>query len=384
MKITEIIAHPLQADHHIVTWTAHEVFARAQMTLVEIRTDEGVVGYGEIASGPQKLVCEMLAKISSVIIGMDPRGHAEIWQRLLSTTGPRPGGLGDWDGLPAPLPRHLRPQIMAAIAGIDIALWDIKGKSANLPVFRLLGGTQTKVFTYAVGGMYNPDDPMPKLGCVDELAGFVANGYRAVKLKSGALSLKDEATRVRAVREAIGPDVLLMLDVNAAFDVEGAIQFAEAVAPYDIFWLEEPLQWYLQPADFVRLAAYCPIPLAHGERELTRHTARDFIDSGALRYFQFDSVRFGGFTEGLRIAEYAEQKGVRIQPHSWPHLHAHIVSTFFDASFGAECVGDPRMHPIHHRIFSGGAQYKDGHLHLSEAPGFGMEIDWKAVEALRA
>jgi L-alanine-DL-glutamate epimerase-like enolase superfamily enzyme len=80
---------------------------------------------------------------------VDPLGHAEVWQKLFSLTSPRPGGLGGWDGLPAPLPRNQRPQIMGAIGGIDIALWDIKGKAAGLPVFRLLGGTRTEVFTYA-------------------------------------------------------------------------------------------------------------------------------------------------------------------------------------------------------------------------------------------
>jgi D-galactarolactone cycloisomerase len=300
---------------------------------------------------------------------------------MLSITTPRPGGLGDWDGLPRPLPRHLRYQFMAAMAGIDIALWDIKGKSAGLPVFRLLGGTRTEVPTYAVGGMYRPDESM--FSCVDELAGYVELGFRAVKLKSGAYALKDEVARVRAVREAIGPDILLMLDVNAAYDVEGAIAYAEAVAPYDIFWFEEPLHWYLQPADFVRLARYSSIPLSHGEREWHRFTTRDFIDSGALRFVQFDSTRFGGFTEGLRVAAYAEQKGVLIQPHSWPHLHAHLVSAFGDACFGAECVGDPRMHPIHHHIMTGGAAYRNGTVHLTEAPGFGLEIDWKAVKELK-
>lgn len=381
MKITDIIVHNLATDHHEVTWTAHEIFDRAYLTLVEIRTDEGIVGIGEIASGPQKVVSEVLEKIAPTIIGMDPRGHAEIWKRLMSTSGPRQGGLGDWDGLPTPFPRHLRPQLLAAIAGIDIALWDIKGKSANLPVFRLLGGTKTDVFTYAVGGMYRENGKM--LACADELAGYVENGFRAVKLKSGALSLADEVARVKAVREAIGPDILLMLDVNAAYDVAGGIEYANAVAPHDIFWLEEPLQWHFQPSDFVRLANECPIPLAHGERELTRHTARDYIDCGAIKFIQFDSVRYGGFTEGVRIAEYAEQKSVSIQPHSWPHLHAHIVSAFGDAAFGSECVGDPTMHPIHHRIFSGGAYHKNGRVHLTEAPGFGMEIDWKQVDALR-
>ena len=379
MKITDIIVHPLAADHEHAAWTAHEPFVRSTLNLVEVRTDEGIVGIGEAASGPQPAVCEMLAMIAPHVLGMDPCGHAEIWQRMLSITTPRQGGLGDWDGLPPPLPRHLRWPFMSAMAGIDIALWDIKGKAVGLPVFRLLGGTRNAVFTYAVGGMYRKGGSM--FTCVDELAGFVQQGFHAVKLKSGALSLNDEVARVRAVREAIGPATQLMLDVNAAYDVPSAIEYAGAMAPFDITWLEEPLHWYLQPADFVRLANACPIPLSHGEREWHRFTVRDFIDSGALRYIQFDSARFGGITEGVRVAAYAEQKGVSIQPHSWPHLHAHIVSAFGDAAFGAEYVA-PSGHPIHHRIFSGGAHYRDGQLHLTEAPGFGLEVDWKAVQAL--
>jgi L-alanine-DL-glutamate epimerase-like enolase superfamily enzyme len=198
------------------------------------------------------------------------------------------------------------------------------------------------------------------------------------------LSLPDEVTRIRAVREAIGPDVLFLLDMNAPYDVAGCIRFAEAVAPYDIFWLEEPLHWYLQPADYVRLAAASPIPLAHGEREWHRYTVRDFIDSGAIRYIQFDSTRHAGFTESLRIAHYAELKGVSIAPHSASHLHSHLVSAFGDAAFGAESMGNPGRHPIHDAVFRGGAHAKNGMVHLTEAPGFGLEVDWKSVEEYRA
>jgi D-galactarolactone cycloisomerase len=380
MKITDVLVHPLAADHDDVSWTAHEPFGRSILTLVEVRTDTGIVGIGEVASGPQPQVVEMLQLMAPVVRGMDPCGHAEIWQRLISITVPRQGGLGNWDGLPPPLPRHLRGFFMAAMAGIDIALWDIKGKAVGLPEFRLLGGTRTSVHTYAVGGMYRPHRPL--LAVADELAAFVRDGYRAVKLKSGALSLSDEVARIRAVRDAIGPGIELMLDCNAGYDVTSGIEYANAVAPYDITWFEEPLHWYLQPADYVRLAQGSPIPLAHGEREWHRFTARDFIDCGAIRYLQFDSVRYGGFTEGLRVGLYAEQKGVLVQPHSWPHVHAHLVSALGDACYGAECVGDPHMHPVHHRIFHGGAFYQDGRVHLTEAPGFGMEVDWQQVKAL--
>ena len=382
MKITEIIAHPLSVALAQPRWTAHEKMDKAQMVLVEVRTDEGLIGIGEISGGPQNVIRDLVTMFSDVVKGMDPLGHTGIWQKLFSLTSPRPGGIGGWDGVPAPLPRNQRTQIMAAIGGIDIALWDLKGKAAGQPVFRLLGGTRTEVFTYSTGGYYREDAPLG--GEAEEYAGFVAQGYRAVKLKTGALSLKDEVTRIRAVREAIGPDVLFMLDMNAPYDVAGCIAFANAVAPYDIFWLEEPLHWYLQPPDYQRLAAASPIPLAHGEREWHRYTIRDFLDSGSIRYVQFDSTRHAGFTESLRIAHYAEQKGVIIAPHSAAHLHAHLVSAFGDAAFAAESHGDPTRHPLHHAIFHGGAEPRNGMVHLSEAPGFGLEVDWKAVEKFRA
>jgi D-galactarolactone cycloisomerase len=382
MKIIDVLAYPMAVDCEQASWTAHESMARSQLILIEVRTDAGIRGYGEIAGGPQKTICDLVQTFAEVVKGMDPIGHTGVWQKLFSLTSPRPGGIGGWDGLPAPLPRNQRPQIMAAIGGIDIALWDIKGKAVGQPVFRLLGGTRTEVFTYATGGFYV--EGMPLSAYADELAGYVANGFRAVKLKTGALSLQDEVIRIRGVREAIGPDVLFMLDMNAPYDVAGCIRFAEAVAPYNIFWLEEPLHWYLQPADFVRLAAASPIPLAHGEREWHRYTVRDFIDSGALGFVQFDSTRHAGFTESLRIAHYAEQKGVSIAPHSAAHLHAHLVSAFGDAAFAAESHPNLGRHPIHHAIYQGGAHAKDGMVHLTEAPGFGLEIDWAYVEKYRS
>ncbi len=382
MKITDVLAYPLAVDYDQVSWTAHEHMDRAQLILIEVRTDQGISGFGEVAGGPQKLICDLVKTFSEVVQGMDPMGHVEVWQKLFSLTSPRPGGIGGWDGLPAPLPRSQRPQIMAAIGGIAIALWDIKGKAVGLPVFRLLGGTRTEVFTYATGGFYIEGAPLNHYA--DELAKYVADGYRAVKLKTGALSLQDEVARIRGVREAIGPDVLFMLDMNAPYDVAGCIRFAEAVAPYDIFWLEEPLHWYLQPADFVCLAAASPIPLAHGERELHRYSVRDFIDSGAIRFVQFDSTRHAGFTESLRIAHHAEQKGVSIAPHSAGHIHSHLVSAFGDAAFAAESIGNPGRHPIHDGIYRGGAEVRNGMVHLTEAPGFGLEIDWQYVEKYRS
>jgi len=152
-----------------------------------------------------------------------------------------------------------------------------------------------------------------------------------------------------------------------------------------VFWLEEPLHWYLQPADFVRLAQATPIPLAHGERELTRFTTRDFIASGAIRYVQFDATRYAGFTEALRVAHLADQHGVRISPHHAPELHAHLVAAFPRAGFAVESHGAPELRdPIWIGLFKERAQVKESYVHMNDKPGFGIEIDWEFARKHRA
>jgi D-galactarolactone cycloisomerase len=263
---------------------------------------------------------------------------------------------------------------MAAIAGIDIALWDIKGKAAGLPVYKLLGGARQSFFTYATGGYYR--DGATHEAYAAELASFVDAGYRAVKLKCCGGEMADEVERIRTVRDAIGKDTLLMLDMNAPYTLDDCIRFARAVEPYDIYWLEEPLHWYLQPADFVKLAAATRIPLAHGERELTRFTMRDFIASGALRFAQFDATRYAGFTEGLRVAYLAEQHGVRIAPHLAPEIHTHLCLAFPSASFAVETIGNKLRDVLGKGIYARGPEVRGGEVHITDAPGFGIEIDW--------
>jgi D-galactarolactone cycloisomerase len=381
-KIVEVKTHPLSIPLGRALWTAHEKLTTSALILTEVRTDDGLVGYGEIHGSPMPKICDRVSRFAEIIRGMDARSNVAVWEKLFALTSPRPGGIHGRDGLPPPLPRGERPQIMAAIAGIDIALWDIKGKAAGMPVYRLLGGENRPIFTYATGGYYPADAPLT--ACAEELASFVTDGYRAVKLKTGAESVSEETERVRAVRAMIGEETLLMLDMNAAYDLDACIAYARAVEPYRIFWLEEPLHWYLQPADFVRLAAATPIPLAHGERELSRFTVRDFVSSGAIRYVQFDATRYAGFTEALRVAQLAEQYGVQIAPHHAPELHAHLVAAFPRSGFCVESHGAPDRDPVWFGLFKERAQIRDSHVYLSDRPGFGIDIDWTFVEAHRA
>lgn len=363
-------------------WTAHEPLDSASVVLVEVKTDDGLSGCGQIHGAPMKTICEWVERFGQIVRGMEATAGVDVWEKLFALTSPRPGGYAGRDGLPPPLPRGQRPQIMAAIAGIDIALWDIRGKRAGMPVYRLLGGSAKPIFSYATGGYYH--EGASDRDYAQELAGFVSRGYRAVKLKTGAESVPDEARRVRAVRQAIGGDVSLMLDMNAPYDLDTCIAFARAVEASNIFWLEEPLHWYLQPSDFVRLAQATSIPLAHGERELTRFTVRDFIASGAIRYVQFDSTRAAGFTEALRVAQFAEQNGVQIAPHLAPEIHAHLVAAFPSAAFGVETHGGPERDPLWFGLFSERAEVRNGYVHLNDKPGFGIEIDWNYVRKHKA
>jgi D-galactarolactone cycloisomerase len=381
-RIREVLAHPVSVPLERTLWTAHEALASSSVVLVEVRTEEGATGIGQIHGSPQKAIVEWVVRLGELARGMDPCARVAIWEKLFSLTSPRPGGVFARDGLPPALARGERARILAAIGGIDLALWDLAGKLAGMPVWRLLGGEGAPVFAYATGGYYR--EGAGPADYAEELAGFVAKGYRAVKLKCGGLTLADEIARVRAVREAIGPETLLMLDLNAAYALDEAIAFARAVEPFGVFWLEEPLHWYLQPADFARLARATPIPLAHGERELTRHTVRDFVASGAIRYVQFDATRAAGFTEALRVAHLAEQHGVRIAPHLAPEIHGHLVAAFPGAAFGVETHGGPERDPLWFGLFAERAEVREGRLHLTGRPGFGIEVDWKFVERYRA
>ena len=381
-KIAEIKTHPLSIALKQTLWTAHEELKDSTVILVEVRTDDGITGVGQIHGSPQKAICDWVAKLAGVIKGMDATANVAVWEKMFSFTSPRPDGMGGRDGLPAPFQRSARPQVMAAIAGIDIALWDIKGKAAGMPVYRLLGGEKRPIFSYATGGYYQLGAPHKVYA--EELASYVKAGFKGVKLKTGGHAVKEEAKRVAEVRAAIGKDTLLMLDMNAPYDLDDCIAFARAVEPLDIFWLEEPLHWYLQPADFKRLAEATPIPLAHGERELTRHTVRDFIANGSVRYVQFDSTRAAGFTESVRIAHLAEQFGARIAPHQVPELHAHLCAAFPDASFGVEIGGNPARNPVWQGMYRERAQIEGSYVELSDKPGFGIEIDWDFVARHKA
>lgn len=379
MKISRIKGHavsiPLDPPH----CTATSAIASASQIVVEVQTDEGITGYGTIHGRGAKLVLELLEQLSTFLAGSDPIAHEAIWQKVFGITTTCVGEPA-WHENRVLYNAANRSQLLAALAGIDIALWDIKGKAANMPVWRLLGGTEKKIFAYVTGGYYEiGHDPME---IADEVRSYVEQGFKGVKIKIGGYGLDVDVARVQAVREAIGPDTLLMVDANCAYDIQQATAAIHAFEPYDIHWFEEPIHWYDSIRALGRLAQRTHVPLASGESEMHSWACRDLVDLGGIRYMEFDATRYGGVTEWLRVAAYCLANGVEMAAHHDPHIHGHLISAAPNG-YCVETFPNAERDPLWACLYTHRAELKDGALQLNDEPGFGFGIDWKAVDRHR-
>src|SRR5262249_20005726 len=205
--------------------------------------------------------------------------------------------------------------VVQGLSGIDIALWDVKGKHFGVPVYRLLGGAlRTKVQAYATG-LYRRKSGNPEKYLAEEAAGYAAEGFKAVKLKVGC-GVGEDAAMTRAVRAAIRPGVALMIDANHAYDAVAAIRLGRLIEEHDIGWFEEPVPPE-DAAGYRAVKAAISIPIAGGECEFTRFGFRDLLVARALDIVQPDTCAAGGLSECKKIADMAQAFGVRYNPHVW-------------------------------------------------------------------
>lgn len=381
MEIADLRVHMISAKLNRTFWMSIEPYTTASEIIVEIEDDRGNVGYGQIHGRPMQEIVRILERFKPMLIGQNPLQHAHIWQQLFDLTTSRE--YAQWSaslGQPHFGPGS-RPQILAAIAGVDIALWDLKGKILGQPIWRLLGAGTNRVPCYASGGYYyDVADEVSHL--VEEVRMYVEEyGFNAAKIKVGRLAIEDDVKRIRAIREAF-PDIKLMLDANAAYDVPTAIAAARAFEPYDIHWFEEPVRWYDPVFGTAQVAQHTRIPIASGEGELERWGCRDLIDHGGIRFMQFDATRGGGVTEWLRIADYAAHHHVLMAPHHDAQIHGHLVAAVPNG-YILETFVNPERDPLWRDLFSVKPEIKDGMVILSDRPGFGFELDREMVEHYR-
>jgi D-galactarolactone cycloisomerase len=367
MKITKVRPHVLEAR-----LSQPFAYSRARYTtrttmVVEIETDVGLVGWGE-CYGPAMINAAVVESLSTLLIGQDPMRGEWIWREIYSRY--RDHGQ--------------KGSIIQGLSGIDIALWDLKGKFLGQPIHRLMGGPlRSEVHAYATG-LYRRDEGRPDLYLAEEAAGYASEGFNAVKLKVG-FGVAEDARVTKAIRDAIGPTVGLLIDANHAYDAVSAIQLGRKIEELDIGWFEEPVP----PEDVAghrQVREALTIPIASGECEFTRFGFRDLITTRAVDIVQPDTCSAGGLSECKKIADFAETYNLRYAPHVWGSgiaLAAALQLLAVIPSFTPQSLNpvepmlefDRTEHPIRQALLLAPIEHRNGIVQVPDGPGLGIEID---------
>ncbi len=346
----------------VVTSFATRTVSARDYGLVKVRAG-GVDGIGFCYAGSSggTLVAHAVENLlAPILLGRDSLLVEGLWQRMFEQTVLQ-GRAGS---------------VMRAISILDCALWDLNARAAKLPLYKYLGAAvERTVPAYASGGYYLDGKTPKKLG--QEMAGYAKAGFRAVKMKVGRLSPKEEEARVKAAREAIGPDVELMLDANNAWrDLPTAMRYVERFELYDPYWIEEPFF----PDDIenhARLAKLTRVPVATGEIGTGRWHFKEILDKGAAQILQTDALVCGGVSEWRKIAATAASYGVTICPHWFHDLHAQLVAATPNARY-VEYFPDDQVLNFR-RLVDRQLKVEDGALVLPTSPGLGFGFDERAV-----
>jgi D-galactarolactone cycloisomerase len=370
MKITSLQVHILRApDTDRPHWVSHFVVPKANEILVRVQTDAGIHGIGIATSYTpiEAAIHAVKTGIADLIVGADPLAPEALYQKLFALTWQRPAFEKKWT----------REAIVRISAAVDIALWDIVGKKAGLPLYRLFGGFRNAVPCYVTCAYYRDGKTLSELK--DEMQMLKGQGHTGFKAKAGGAPLAEDMERLELVREVIGSKSDLMVDVNRGWDLDTAIEGARLLEPLNVRWLEEPVRWFDDRRELKLLARKTRIPLSAGESELTAWGCRALLEEQAIQILQFDCTMMGGFTEGRKLAALAEYHHVQVAPHHDCFIHAHIVAST-PAGAIVESFTDPERDPLQAELFEDPPKIAKGMLTLKEAPGLGLTLSEKALK----
>jgi L-alanine-DL-glutamate epimerase-like enolase superfamily enzyme len=357
MKITE-----LQTDFYRIPLpvalsdATHGTITHFDLVTARVTTSDGNEGVGYTftpGTGGAAIHALVNQDLRDVILGQDARRIEYLWDRMwwhVHFAG-RGGAL------------------VFAISAIDIALWDLAGKAANEPWWRFLGGHSNRVEAYA-GGV---DLHFTLDALMIQTAGFLDQGFHAIKMKVGRKKLSEDVERVAKIREVLGSDLPLMVDANMGWRVDEAIRGARAFAEHNVYWLEEPTI----PDDYAghaKIAREGGVPIATGENLRTIHEFEHMIRYGEIAFPEPDVAICGGVTNWLKVAKLAEANNLPVTSHGVHDLHVHLLSAVPNASFlEVHMFGLEKYirHPL---------EIEDGFAIAPDRPGHGVEFDWEAMK----
>ena len=376
MKITDVktTAMKYPMDYTFSNAVDGPAMLRArQCLIVEVFTDEGIAGVGEadlVGCPPETTMAVIEKELKPLVLGKDPLAVEQLWELMYS----------------ARIMHGRRGLLMHAISGIDIALWDIIGKAAGLPLCRLLGCYSDRVPAYASGGMYKGTDeenPDGMNGLQEEIETAVRRGFRAYKMKIGKrrLSIAADMRRVEEARRLLGPDTPLMVDCNCSWDYARAVKTIPYLEELDVKFIEEPV-----PVDMVetsaRIAATTRIPIAGYESETHLLGFLDLMQRGKVYYLQPDACRVGGITALRKIIALSQVYEREICTHAWSSAvslaaNLHLMATASNADFLEYDINPNALREelsVHPFIL------EQGNVLLPQRPGLGVELNPDTVK----
>lgn len=327
--------------------------------LLTLETDTGFNGISYAGFTNHLLVPalnSLVASLAEQTTGRDPVDTESVTADLSALAG---------SGAPAGL-------VTRAIAAIDVAMWDLKGKQCALPVYKLLGGFQDRVPTYYSGKLWRPYT-------LDELADtaseLVHQGHRAMKFRMGAeTTVAKEIERMKVMREAVGPDIDLMLDINQGWDVNRSITVGRKLADFNLYWLEDPID-HQDHAGLAQIADVLDTPVAAGEYHYGLAPLRYMLEHRSADILMVDLLRVGGITQWMKAAHLAEAFNIPIVSHLAPEFLAHAVAA---SPNGLTVEWMPWAFPL----FKEPPKINQGMLELSQLPGFGLEFDNESIDCM--
>jgi L-alanine-DL-glutamate epimerase-like enolase superfamily enzyme len=333
-----------------------------ELTVVRVHTDEGLVGHGfsSATHGGAGVIAHVVREmLTPVLVGRDPFHVRGLWDEMF------------W-----------RTQIIGraganrlATGAVDIALWDLNARALGVPLWKLLGGTGVESFplySTDAGWLSFPQDEM-----LAKMRRALDAGFHGLKMKIGSPDPRADLRRVAAVREFIGPDVALMVDVNTHWDLSTALRFGPELDAFDIGWLEEPMNQH-DVKGHAQLQSLMKAPLLVGENLTSLSLFRDFIEQRALRLAQPDVTRLGGVTRWLDVAALARANNLRVVPACWDSMQVSIHLA----------AATPEVHLMEHLdwtldIFEERLRIENGRLYVPDGPGVGCTVRADVVERYR-
>lgn len=393
MKITDVRTYPLKTlgapkpkGVGSILVTPSSIFYDRQLNrapggsavayvIVQVTTDTGLTGVGTVGVAGATAMTTIENHLKYVVLNQNPFDVEVLWERMFRES----------------INYGRKGTVIEAISAIDIALWDIMGKATGQPVYNLLGGrTRERIRSYA-SRLYATED-LDALTA--EAKGFLDQGFTAMKQRfgygprDGLPGMRRNLQLVKTVREVIGPDIELAGDAYMGWDRQYATRMVHMLedAGMNLAWVEEPLM----PDDYAGYAQLCAdvdTPISAGEHEFTRYGFREMIDRHCVDIVQLDVNRVGGITEAHKIWAMAAAHDLPVLPHAGQMHNYHLIMSHMNspiAEFFPPPDGAPDGNELFWVAFKGEPLPQDGYIHLSDAPGLGLEINWDVVERYRA